>query len=153
MSAADSVKAILVADTGAGGAATLLTGGIYTYAETGRNGINSRSTPSAFDTTTRKLKPCAVIKERARIVDGAILDVGAQKTSYTQVVEIYLYVDGDDDKAVLYNAAARCYKLLHGKNITEGRLHWQHAVVNERDESLNMAHMCRFDFTLFGIQT
>jgi len=152
MSLTDAFVTLMEADTGAGGAATLLTGGIYTYAETGRLGINQQTTPSAWDATTRKLKPCAVVKDRARVPDGGVTDDLEQLASWRQVVEIYLYQDGDTDGSTLDTVADRLFVLFHGRRISSKITHWANSIVSEREPALNRAHMNRIDFAVHGIQ-
>lgn len=153
MSADADFRTILAADTGTGGVATLLTGGIYTYEQTGRLGINRNGTPSAFSTTTGLLKPCAVIKPRAKVPDGEIVSLGSQLASYRQVVEVWLYNDGDVGYTVIDQAVARVYKLLHAKRAGNRPVRWQNTIERPpRDDTLNYACVARVDFLVIAIQ-
>ena len=67
---------------------------IYTYEETGRQGIGQTSTPNAFtDTKPYRLKPSMVIRQRSGVPDGDINDAEEQHQSYRAVVEVWLYSD------------------------------------------------------------
>lgn len=68
----------------------ILTGGVYTSSEAGRDGITRTDTPDAFDTY---LLPCALVKQRGLIPDGVVSDTIEQLASTVQVVEIWLYED------------------------------------------------------------
>lgn len=151
MTIADDMKAAGVADTGAGGVKTLLTGGIYTYEDTGRLGINERSTPSAFDATTHKLKPCAVVKARPQVADGGIMDDALQDTSFRQVVEWWLYDDGDAGYDTLDAVQARLYVLLHGKTVGSRLVRWIFNMDQVREDMLTEACMTRTDFETRGV--
>lgn len=107
----DAIKAVLAADTGAGGVATLLTGGIYDWDETGRLGISrdNTATADAFD-TNGKVKPCALLKTRSEQPDGPI-DDPAPAQSVREMLELYLYQD--DGYATIESAADRAWSLLH----------------------------------------
>src|SRR5690348_14819186 len=141
MSHASDAAAVLDADTGAGGAATLLTGGIYTFDETGRLGINRDSTPNAFDTTSGLLKPCAIVKDRGRFPDGGVADDVTQRVSYRQLVEVWLYDDGDASKTVLDSARARIFTKLAGQYIGGALFRWADDPLDDRapDELLDNA--------------
>lgn len=151
MSITDDFKAALVADAGAGGVKTLLTGGIYTYADTGRLGIGEHSTPAAFDGTTHKLKPCAVIKARPQVPDGGIADDDLQEVSFRQVVEVWLYNDGNAGYSTLEAVQARLLTVLHGKTIGGRLVRWQYSMAQEREDMLTEACMTRTDFETFGV--
>lgn len=148
MSHASDIVTVLDADSGVGGAATLLTGGIYTFDETGRLGINRDDTPTAFDGTTGLLKPCAVVKTRAKIHDGGIHDDQTQEMSYRQVVEIWLYADGNAGYSTLESAQARIFTLLNGKRINGALVRWVNDIEDERapDGVLDNASLIRDDY-------
>ena len=151
MSVADDMKATAVADSGAGGVYTLLTGGIYTFADTGRLGIGNNKPAAAFDTTTRKLKPCGVVKARPQVADGQIADDVTQDVSYRQVVEWWLYADGDAGYGTLETVAARLFVLFHGK-VASGRIsRWLYTMEQSREDALQEAAMLRVDFETLGV--
>lgn len=143
---------VLIADVGAGGVATLLTGGIYTYEQTGRLGINRNSTPNAFD-SVGLLKPCAVIKSRANVPDGQIIDLHLQWQSARQAAEIWIYQDGDAGYSVIDQVVARIYTLLQARRAGGKPVRWLQTLSRPpRDESLNMACFSRIDFQVLAIQ-
>jgi hypothetical protein len=148
------VKTLLDADNGAGGVYTLLTGKIYTYEETGMLGIDRQSTPNAYDTATPKLKPCAVVKQRDPIPDGGIRSDHAQKVSYRQVIEIWLYNDGAAGFATLRTVKARLFVVLHGKQIvgsTKLAGFWIGGPDGLRDPNLDNACVVRADYVVRGL--
>lgn len=149
---AEYFKQLMTADTGAGGVATLLTGGIYTYEETGRLGISRLTTPEVWDDTTNKLRPCAIVKMGAQVPNRWLVDDDEQKASWTQTVEVFVYDDGDGDTAVLDAVAARLFVLFHGVRVNTWMTHWAFRVVGEREVALNHALMTRVDFTVNGVQ-
>jgi hypothetical protein len=152
VSLVDSIVTLLEADTGAGGVATLLTGGIYTYEETGRLGINRNKTPNAFDTTTKILKPCAVVRDSNTVSDGVIADDVLKNMSYQESVRIWLYNDGDAGYSTINTVQDRLFALLHGVRVSGCVLRWQVDIKTERDPSLNNACMARSDFLARGVR-
>lgn len=153
MSFADAIKAILVADSGAGGVNTLLTGGIYTYSESGRLGPNRDATPSAFDSTTGLLKPCCVVKDRSAIPDGGASDDAQHLSSYRQVEELWFYDDGDAGYATIQAAMIRAFTLLHGQHVSYAQAHWAGNVIDQRDPALDYAAVSRSDFAIVALQS
>lgn len=154
MSHADETRAVLVADTGAGGVNTLLTGGIYTWVGTGRTGISRQSTPSVYvSTTSPQIRPCAVVKDRAKRPDGQITDEEDQDTSYTQIVEIWLYDDSQGSLAALETVEARIYQLLHHRQVGDGWYQWVNQVMDERGVALEHAVTLRIDYQVFAVRT
>lgn len=152
MSIEDDIKATLNGDTGAGGVKTLLTGGIYTYGETGRLGVSRVTTPDAFDATTGALKPCCVVKTRAQMPDGGARDVGV--ASYRTVVELWFYDDTDASYATLRAARDRAFALLDETMIGTNKVipRWIGNIIeNARDEELNRALLLRADYDVRGM--
>jgi hypothetical protein len=147
-----AVKAKLEADTGAGGVKTLLTGGLYTFVGTGRNGISRQTTSAAFDATTGILKPCCVVKERALNPDGGARDTGV--ASYRTVVELWFYDDSDAASTTIASAAARAFDVLDGVMIGDTKWipRWMgNPVQNERDRALDNALVLRSDYDVRGL--
>lgn len=154
MTLVDDIASALEADSGAGGVATLLTGGVYTYGETGRLGINRDSTPTAFDGTTGLLKPCCVVKQRGQNLDNGITDDGAQHISYRQVVELWFYADGDNGFSTITSARDRAFTVLHGKMIGTGKAitRWAgNPIEDARDSELDYAAMLRADYDVRAV--
>ena len=150
----DDIKTVLVADTGAGGVATLCTGGIFTYAQTGRNGITRLMASAPYDGTTGLLKPCCLVKGREMVPDGGIDDDITQDVSYRQVVELWFYDDGDNAYTTIESARSRAKVLLHGKMIGTSKFipHWVGEILTQqRDEALENALMIRSDYAIRAI--
>lgn len=147
MTLADDAKTILAADSGAGGAATLLAGGIYTFAETKRLGVSDQTTPNAFDSNGLML-PTLVIKDRAQTPDGGVADDITQKVSYRQIVEFWLYDDGDSTYSVLEPVLARIHLKLHGVQVGSNKikLRWAETIFIPRDDAQDNALLIRMDF-------
>lgn len=147
------IVAALKADTGAGGVATLLTGGVYSYVETGRLGVNRDGTPSAYD-TDGLLKPCAVVKARGAQPDGGADDDGLQVASYRQMVELWFYADGDAALTTIESAKKRAFTVLHGKMTGTGKNipHWAgDYLAGTRDPALDYALVLRSDYSVRGL--
>lgn len=151
MTFADSVAAVMKADTGAGGVATLLTGGIYTYTETGGFGISPTSTPSAFN-AKGILLPCAVVKDRDQVPDNGPKDDCTQVKSYRQVVEIWLYDDRAAGFAAITTVRSRVFVLLDGKRVSSCLFRWINNVLSKRDPVLKNAVFERADYETRALQ-
>lgn len=150
MSIADDCATVLKVDTGVGGVATLLTGGIYTFAETGELGISRDSTPLAYDGAM--LKPCCVIRARGQEGDGGARDAGV--ASYRQVVEFWFYNDRSATYSTLETARSRVFALVDEKMIGTNKqiLRWTGNPINEaQDPALDNARMIRADYDTRGL--
>lgn len=152
MSHADAFVAVMEADAGAGGVNTLLTGGIYTYTETGRSGINRDSTPSAFDPTTRLLRPCAVVRDQEQTPDGGVADDRSQAVSYRQLVHIFLYQEGSATTSTLETVAARLHTLFAGQKVGGYQVHWAGTLNDQREPALERATLMRVTFAVRGMK-
>ena len=144
------IEAALVAD---GTFSTLMTGGIYTVEEIGRNGLSSSQTPGAYDATTLLLKPTCLVKQRSRVPTSDIRDEGAQTTSYGAVVEIWFYTSADNDPTVLVTARDRAIVVLHNSRVTGAKVEWIGGTISDKDEGLDNAHMQRTDFIVHAVLT
>lgn len=146
MSYATSIKTLLAADT------TLmatLTGGIYTYTETRKLGINAVTTPSAFASSV--LKPCLLIKDRGEIPFGGIADPNAQYITVSQVVELWLYADGDTGYGALATARDRIYALLQNNRVTGAfEIRLVNIIEGVNAPELDYAALIRADYQVFG---
>lgn len=69
-----------------------LTGGVYSYASLGRDGLTRDAVAGAFD-ANGFLKPMAVVKQGANTPDNQVVDFDSQDVTAVQVVEIWLYED------------------------------------------------------------
>lgn len=148
---ADTIKTALLADTTL---MTYLTGGIYTPATAGRLGVNRINTPAAYDATTGLIKPCLLIKTDSGGPDGGVADDSGQSVSVRDVVRLWFYADGDAGYAVIRNARARVYGLLHGKSLTGlYGLRWFNEVLEGHDPTLEMACFERDDYECRRIKT
>lgn len=152
MTIVDNVVTALEADSGVGGVATLLTGGIYTYSETGRLGIDRDATPSAFNATTGLIKPCCVVKSRGLNPDNGVQDDATQNISGRQVIELWFYADGDAGFGTLFSARDRAFVVLHGKRIGSYVPRWAgNPIEDSRDAGLDYAAMMRADYEVRAV--
>ena len=145
MSVVSGIKTLTEADTAI---MTILTGGVHTDDETGRNGIGRSTTPAAYD-ANGFLQPCAYVKERAQVGNwgGALGNDGF--TGTRQVFEIWLY----DDTSPTAIASARdlLIPLLQRVLITGfGRLRYL-GFLKDRAPDMNNAPFFRLDFELIGL--
>jgi hypothetical protein len=148
MSREAEVAALLEAD------ATLmaiLTGGVYTVSELGREGITQDSAPGSFD-SDGYLKPTAIVKQRGIVPAGSINDLREKIKSASQVVEIWLYQDTNFD--AIDSAQDRIYTVLQGEPLTGTyEMDWAFTMDRMRDEgALNGASMLRIDFQVVSIR-
>lgn len=140
----DPIRDLFVADSGAGGMNTLLTGGTRIFRELTRKGISRTTTPTAYD-DSGLLRPNCVIKQRGQIPTYELADEDDQYVSTRQMLELWLYAD--DDYTVIAQARERAYVLLHETNIANvGRLILVNQIDDARDPSLNDSAMLRADY-------
>ena len=138
MGMSETIRDLLAADTTL---AALLVGGIYSYEQTGRNGISRVTTPAAY---TDFLLPCAVVKAGDVKSAAAIRDAvsGAR-----QAISVYLYDDGDNGYGAILTARDRIVALLDRLWIDgAGYVRRIGGAEDERDPKLNNAAVVRIDF-------
>jgi hypothetical protein len=128
-----------------------LTGGVFTKAAVGREGITRNSASGAFD-ANGYLKPCALVKQRGLVPDGGIRDGLAQDISAAQMVEIYVYEDNGYTN--IDAALVRIRDLFIGYHFTSSfEVEWVNLIDRERDEgALQGASMARIDFRVRSIE-
>jgi hypothetical protein len=140
MGIGEAVREALAADDGV---ADLLTGGIYAFEATGRNGISRVTTPEAYD-AGGFLKPCAVVKMGSATKAAAIRD---DRSGMRQRVEVYLYDDGDRSFDTIHEAAAAVSATLDRQWIEgAGYVRQVGGMEDQRDAKLNNAALVRVDF-------
>lgn len=153
MSYTAAVQTLLMAD---GTLTGLATGGIYLYSALGMEGFSraSGSCAAAWDSTTGILKPSIVVKGRDMIPDGQIHDWYAQYASARQVIEIWMYVDGNGNAATLESMASQVYKLLQDQSTPAlPPMHWVTEIEDFRDPTLDNALLLRHDYQVLGART
>lgn len=145
---AEDVQTLLLANAAL---VLLATGGIYTYADTNRLGISEYNTPDVFG-TSGQVNPTILIKDREQMIDGGINDDVTQALSYRQIVEIWIYDDGDHGFGTINSIRSAIYTLLHARrvNLRYCRLHGN--LQNMRDPGLRYAGFTRSDYMIWGIQ-
>jgi hypothetical protein len=87
-----------------------LTGGFYNADD--HDEISDIITPAAFDETTRKLLPTALLKPESDVPTLALERQEAKP--YRYIFSLMFYVHRDSSKAPIHNAKARAFTLLHG---------------------------------------
>lgn len=143
------IQAVLAADSTL---TSILTGGIYRFEETGRNGIGRDSTPNAYS-EDGFLLPSAVLHPRAILPWGGLQDSSDQSQSTRQMVEVYLYADGDTGYEALETARNRIYTLLH-HTFLDGAGHLKKVEETEAmpDPVLNNASVWRLVFSVVFVE-
>lgn len=159
MSREQEIAAILYADATLRG---LLTGGIYVNGgiwdedeeeyvnDVGWEGVTRETTPAAFD-SDGFLRPCALVRQRARVTTGEVIDYDAQIESARQVVVVWYY----DDRlyTVIDQATARTRVLLFGEQL-EDSFELRPGQLNDRLRDpgpLNGAAMATQDWQIVSI--
>lgn len=130
---------------------SILTGGIITFNDTGRNGIGTQSTPTLYDGIF--LKPCAMVKLRSISARNDLRDVGENVQAASGVIEIWFYDDGDNGYEDIIDAQSIVYSILPRQYIIgAGRLRWTNDIQNIRDNTLDNAAVVRSDYRLVNIK-
>jgi hypothetical protein len=124
MSLSDDIKTVLLADTEL---VALLTGGIHNAVEE----INRQDTPSAFDETTKEIKPCTLVKVATETPTGPYLN------SVRTAIVIYFYQRSG--YSVIEPAMAHAFADLKEKQIGElvWNLEYSGGVYQQRDQALD----------------
>lgn len=148
MTIADDVKTTLAAVSAI---STALTGGIHTYEDTGRLGVNRDSVSAAYDSTTGLLKPCCMVKERSETSDGGIRDINVASTR--RVIELWFYTDGDNTYDTLETVQRLAITALDEQMIGTSKriLRWFANPIQEKDPALDNACMLRSDYAVRGL--
>lgn len=149
MSLETDFRTALLADAVDTGAPDRLTGGVYTYVSTNSRGITRQSAPGAFD-SNGVLKPCALIKQRARVPDNRINDEALQAQSWQQIVEIYLYEEQYGDRTTIETVAGNLKTLFHDKNVNNRRARRVNQL-EDIEPPLDNAHLIRVDFAVNAV--
>ena len=124
-----------------------LPGGIYTWEDTGRLGINYTNTPLAFDGAL--LLPCAFIKTKEIQPTKDLRDEAEQVMSYKRLCQIFIYQEGGT--AILEEIFNMMYNLIQDKQPFLGvRTMLTGIPEGGQDESLNGANFIRIDFIEIG---
>ena len=154
MTIVSEVVTLLKADTGAGGVATLCTGGIYDWqVDAKENGLNRNDTPNAFDTTTGILKPSCMVRSRADTPDNGIHDEGTGNDSARTVVELWFLNDKDAGFSVITTARDRAKVVFRTNKTASGFIpRWAgNTITGGRDADLNMAAVLRVDYDVRSV--
>lgn len=132
----------------------VLTGGVYTREETGREGIvrGQAATDDAFDAVTGFLKPCALIKQRDLVPDGVLRDEETQIASAVQVIEVYLYQD--TGYTSIDAALPLLVTLFMGHRFSDTfPVEWINLIDREQEEgALKGASLARVDFLVRTVE-
>jgi hypothetical protein len=148
---ADAVQILFEADTGAGGIATLATGGIYTFEDTKRLGLSHIDTPNAWD-SNGILLPTIILKDRDQVRDNGILEDAGQVISFREVLETWYYEEGEAGYASIELMRNRAFKLLHGIKVSSCLVRWVSNTLRRRDSALAYASMEKSDYEIRSLQ-
>ncbi len=126
MSLSDSIKAVLQADTAL---MALLTGGVHNDVEE----ISRQNTPSAFDATSKEIKPCVLIKLPTEVPTGPFV------RSVRTTVVIYVYQRQGYD--VIEPAMEKIFNDVNDTQIGNKvwNIEYVGAVHQQRDQALDCA--------------
>jgi len=126
MSLSDDIKTVLSADTAL---MALLTGGIHNDVEE----ISRQNTASAFDSTTKEIKPCALIKLPNEVPAGPY--VRGVRTTFI------IYVYQRQGYSVIEPAMGYIFTDVNDKQIGTGtwNIEFVNAVYQQRDQALDCA--------------
>lgn len=89
----------------------LVPGGIYLDVNLHRDGIKRATLPSAYDATTGLVRPLIAVRGRAIVATG-LRDSSQGWRSVRQIVEVWVFADGDAAHLTLDAAAKRLFLLL-----------------------------------------
>ena len=142
MAISETIRDVLAGDTGL---AALLTGGFYSYAQSGRNGISRITMPDAFE-PGGFLKPCAIVRAGDVRAEAAIRD---SQSGARQTVEVHLYDDGESGYATVNDARDLVVALLDRQWIDgAGYVLRVGGADDLRDPKLNNAALVQVDFAV-----
>lgn len=126
-----------------------LTGGVYDHGTLSSPG--GSKLPSQAYTASGKLKPLAIVRGRAVVPTGELVNRSTQFASTRQVIEIWLYDDRDASLSALSAAGTRIYTLLQERPLTGTyalvMMSW---VQDMRAEEYGDARMCRQEWDVRG---
>ncbi|TXH53009.1 MAG: hypothetical protein E6Q97_14380 [Desulfurellales bacterium] len=132
MSTVEAMRSVLEADATL---VALATGGIFSFTETGRLGINRTNTPAAFD-SNGIIKPCVLLRLRSSTPDYVLQDDSNQYQSVREAVELWFYEDSG--YSAIETMRSRCYALLHATQVTGVfAIRWAGDIRNQIDFDLN----------------
>lgn len=145
MTLATDLKTFLAADSAL---AVILTGGIHTFEESGRNGISKASVPSAYD-SSGIMKPSAFVFVRSDNAWGGGHDSAVSYDSMRAVAEIIVYDSGDRNYASVEAGCLQIETLLHNTFISGvGRIKRINKLLDMKDPNLNNAIYQEIDFQM-----
>lgn len=110
MSREAEVVTYLRADSGS---ETIAPGGIYAYSDLGEEGItDSATTPDVY--AGGELQTTIVVRERSPVPTGDLQSIASQRTSMSQVIEVWAY---SSDTTAIEAALNWVYGLMMGKRL------------------------------------
>lgn len=134
----DAAKAILEAD------ATLLviaTGGIYSWDETGRMGINRTNAATSAAFSSGIIQPCVLLKLSSSVPFGDIADDSLHLTGARDMLEVWAYQD--NGYATIKSMLDRAFTLLQGQRLGGAACRWQMKVqpsIRDKDMDANVEY-------------
>lgn len=154
MSLETDIKTVLDADSGAGGVATLCTGGVISWQALGPQGVtpDTLAAANAYDPATNKLRPLVVVKEGNRSPTGQIMSDDAQKADWREVVGLWVYDDRDAGFSTIQTVITRLHTVCHGKRAGGLLMRYAFTLNPDRDPALDGACFMRYDVAVVGVQ-
>lgn len=149
MSNENAIKAVLEAD------ATLLTtatGGVWSWSDTGRLGLDRKLTPDAFDTTTGLIKPCLLVKSRSQVPDGGVYELSTPELSVAETVEVWFYENFGYSS--IDTMRDRVFVLLHEQQLDSiFVIRWAgNPILSGIDDAMGNVSVERSDFTVLSLK-
>lgn len=150
MALSDDIKTLMMTITPL---TTLLTGGVFSSTDLkSAEGIHPDVTPTAFD-ANGKLKPCALVIERAEVADGWVRDFEEGIASTVQGVMITLYQHLGWDK--IDPGLGLLYLAFEGYDFVDGRqMEFERQIPRLPREAgaLKNSSCGRIDFLVYGVK-
>lgn len=133
---------------------TILTGGARAFEALGRNGLGAASVPAAFD-ANNVMKPNAIVRDRSQNMFGRIHDAPNKVKGLADVIEVYVYDDGDNLTSTSVAPAMELICSLLDEQFVSGAgwLKQINRLRGMRDPELNNALFERTDFQVVHIRS
>lgn len=131
---------------------SIVTGGIYTYAEVGRNGLSPSRTPTAYD-STGALLPTILVRVPHKQEFFGVRDVAKQVKSFRLIAEIFFYIDGNSAVSTFTTMYNEVTKTLDDRFLNNvGRMRELRQVGYDYDPDMNNALFLRTDYQIAYIR-
>lgn len=127
---------------------SLVPGGIYTFDDTGRQGLSGTMTPNIFDGAV--LKTCCLVRQWGRIYFAGIRDWDARAREFAQRVNVFIY---SEEITELNEAKNRAIEVIGDRfNSDLGFVEVVDIEDSRRAEELQGAYMAIISFDVMGVE-